>query len=152
MGGPPHTQEAGPWLTPATPGGATVAGKCENEKKALDEAEKESANFQYWMNRMDKSADEWEAEAQQELGSVGECIEPLWHGPSAGGMRWHTEGEYTLDEQCVIDKWVNAQDLLKGALNAREQAGDFMLEWDRWMGEADKREKKYCDCLNETPG
>jgi hypothetical protein len=128
-----------------------VADKCENEKKALDEAEKERDNFEYWTNKMDKNADEWEAEAQQELGSIDECIKPDWQPPlTPGGMRWATE--YLLDEQCVIDKWVNAHDLLKGALNAREQAGDFMVEWDRWMGEADKREKKYCDCLNETPG
>jgi hypothetical protein len=129
-----------------------VADKCKAEKKAFDEAEKESANFEYWSKRMDKSANEWEAEAQQELGSTGECIKPLWHGPSAGGMRWHTEGEYWLDEQCVIDKWIHAHELLNDALNAREMAGDYMLEWDRWNNEANKREKTYCDCLNETPG
>lgn len=151
MGGPPHTQEAGPWLTPPTPRGATVADKCENEKKALDEAEKESANFEYWTKRMDKSADEWEAEAQQELGSIGECTGATWSPPAGGGMRWLTWGE-DLDEKCVIDKWVNAHELLKDALNAREKADEYMPEWQRWDDEAHKREKKYCDCLNETPG
>ena len=129
-----------------------MADECKDEKKALDEAEKERDNFEYWMEKNDENADKWTAEAEQELGSTGECIKPLWHGPSATGMSWHTEGEYWLDEQCVIDKWIHAQDLLNGALNARERAGDYMVEWDRWMDEADKREKKYCDCLNQTPG
>ena len=128
-----------------------MADECKDEKKALDEAEKERDNFEDWMKKMDENAKEWEAEAEQELGSTGECIEPLWH-TSAGGMRSHTEGEYTVDEKCVIDKWVHAHELLEDALKAREQAGDFMVEWDRWMDEADKREKKYCDCLNQTPG
>jgi hypothetical protein len=131
-----------------------VAEKCEKEKKALDEAERERDNFEDWMNKRQENAKEWEAEAEQELGSIGECIKPLWHAWGGGGegRGWHIEGEYWVDEQCVIDKWIHAHELLKDALNAREQAGDFMVEWDRWMGEAAKREKKYCDCLNQTPG
>jgi hypothetical protein len=125
-----------------------VADKCENEKKALDEAERNSATFEDWMNKLDKSAAEWEAEAQQELGSIGKCSEPVWSEPSEGGMRVGTEQDF---EKCVIDKWIKAHELLKDALNARENADEYRPEWQRWEYEAHKREKKYCDCRNETP-
>ena len=49
-----------------------MADECKDLKDALDEAEKESANFEDWTKKMDENAKKWEAEAQQELGSIGE--------------------------------------------------------------------------------
>jgi DNA-binding transcriptional MocR family regulator len=128
-----------------------VADECKDLLDALHAAEKESANFEAWTKRMDKSADEWEAEAWQELGSIGECTGGTWSQPAGGGMRWLTWGEY-LDEQCVIDKWIHAHELLQDARNAEEMADDYLEEWLRWDYEANERAEKYCKCANEKPG
>jgi hypothetical protein len=131
-----------------------VADPCKDEKKALDDATKEREIAEDRLGDWEERIEEWEAEAERALGSTGDCIEPLWHGPSAGGMRWHTEGEYTLDEQCVVDLWIYASKLLEAAREFR--SGSVYLDlWARlevMQAEEEHRKAAYCDCLNgETP-
>jgi hypothetical protein len=133
----------------------TVAEKCEKEKKALDNATKErdkaEGRLEYWNERIGG----WEAEAERALGSANsDCTKPLWHGPSAGGMRWHTEGEYWLDEECVIDRWVYASKLLEAAREFRSGSVyiDYLGRFEIMQDEEERRKAAYCACVNgETP-
>jgi hypothetical protein len=128
----------------------TVADKCEKEKKALDKAAARSDAAEGRLNYWDDRIGEWEAEAERALGLTGECIEPLWHGPSAGGMRWHTEGEYTVDEQCVIDLWVYASKLLEAAREFRSGSlyMDYLTRLEMMRDEEEHRKAAYCECLD----
>jgi hypothetical protein len=153
MGGPPHTQEAGPWLTPATSGGATVAEKCEKEKKAYDKATARCDMAEGRLNDLEFEIQEWEAEAERALGSIGECNKE-WTPLSPGGMRSHTEGHYRLDEKCVIDQWVYAYKLLDAARRWRSGSVymDYLTRLEQMREDEERRKDAYCACLNgETP-
>ena len=127
-----------------------MADPCEKEKKALETATDRRDTAEGRFNDLELEIEEWEEEAQRALGSTGECIEPLWHGPSAGGMRWHTEGEYTLDENCVIDKWVYAWKLLDAAQRTRSGSvyQDYLARLEVMRNDEEFRKEAYCDCLN----
>ena len=129
-----------------------MAEKCDKEKKALAKATKERDMAEGRFNELELEAQDWEAEALRALGSTGNCIKPVWHTGS-GGMRWHTEGENTIDEQCVIDLWVYAWKLLDAA--ERRRSDSFYLDlWARLETlrvEEEHRKDVYCNCLNETP-
>jgi hypothetical protein len=131
-----------------------VAEKCEKEKKALDKATKEREKAEGRLNYYESQVQEWEAEAQRALGSIGGCIEPLWHGPSAGGMRWHTEGEYTLNEKCASDLWEYASKLMEAAREFRSGSVyiDYLHRFEIMQDEEERRKAAYCACVNgETP-
>ena len=122
---------------------------CEREKKALDTATARRDTAEGRLNDLEFEIQEWEAEAQRALGSTSECIQPLWHTGS-GGLRWHTEGEYTIDEQCVIDKWVYASKLLEAARERRSGSvyNDYWARLEAMRGDEEVRKAAYCDCLN----
>lgn len=132
-----------------------MAGKCEKEKKALDKATKDREKAEERFNKLEREAQEWEAEALSALGSIGECIKPVWHtGSGSGGMRWHYEGENEIDEQCVIDHLAYAWKLLDAAQRRRSDAvyQDLWARFDVMHEEEAYRKDAYCNCLNETPG
>ena len=132
-----------------------MAEPCEKEKKALDKATKERDMAEGRLNDREAEFEAWEAEAQRALGSaISDCTKPLWHGPSAGGMRWHTEGEYEVDGECVLDRLLYAWKLLDAA--ERFRSGSVYLDlWARvevMRGEEEFRKAAYCECLNrQTP-
>jgi hypothetical protein len=130
-----------------------VAEKCEREKKALDEAAKQRDIAEGLFNDREYEIQDWETEARRALGSTGECLKPVWHTGS-GGLRWHTEGENTLDEQCVIDKWIYAWKLLDAAERFRSGSvyRDLWARLEAWRTQEEDRKERYCKCLNETPG
>jgi hypothetical protein len=140
MGIPPQTQEAGPWLTVATPRGATVADKCKSEKKALDKATKERdiAEGRFW--EWERTIEGWEAEAERALGSaISDC----------------TDSEQRLDETCVIERWIYAYKLLDAAQRFRLPGSgyfDSWLDFEEAREEEESRKDAYCACVNgETP-
>lgn len=133
-----------------------MAEPCEKEKKALDKATKERDMAEGRLNAREFEIQEWEAEAQRALGSIGDCIKPFWHtGVGAGPLRWHTEGEYEVDGECVLDRLLYAWKLLDAA--ERFRSGSVYLDlWARVEAlreEEEHRKAAYCECLNrETPG
>jgi hypothetical protein len=128
-----------------------VAEPCEKEKKALDKATGRANEAEDRLNARESEFKEWEAEAQRALGSIGDCIKPFWHtGVGAGPLRWHTEGEYEVDGECVLDRLLYAWKLLDAA--ERFRSGSVYLDlWARVEAlreEEEHRKAAYCECLN----
>jgi hypothetical protein len=132
-----------------------VAEKCEKEKKALDKAtdrrELAEGRLEDWNERIKG----WETEAQRALGSIGDCIKPFWHtGVGAGPLRWHTEGEYEVDGECVLDRLLYAWKLLDAAERFRSGSVymDYSTRLEQMREDEERRKAAYCACVNgETP-
>jgi len=127
-----------------------VADDCTKKKEALDKATKERDKAEGRLNTLEFEIQEWEAEAQRALGSIGQCnIE--WGPRSPGGMR---VGYHRLDEQCVIDQWLYAWKLLEAARERRSRSDyrDYLGILETLRVEEEHQKAAYHACLNgETP-
>ena len=134
MGGPPHTQQARPCLTLSTRRGATVAAKCASEKKALDKAIGRANQEENEMERWQQWIAENEAALQSTLAdAISDCI----------------DSEQRLDEQCVIDRWIHAHQLLEELERFHGYVAQYAESLLEAYTEEERLRKAYCDCLND---